>query len=202
MYVSKEVTPRGILLALPFPSVLFPPRSVAFASGLPISSVSCTMSCYFDLVCAVSQKKQTVDTGLEARMEDPEVPSPAVTLYSGLVPTVHGDDGSGIPTSAAAVAVAVGETMPPTTEDAAGIAAVAAAATARKIETETEPMDPREALRREEEAHRRSCQTREAGWGAEVVEAMTAADTVSSTSHTRARARKKIKASAHTFWED
>lgn len=38
--------------------------------------------------------------------------------------------------------------------------------------------DPREILRRDEEIHRRSCLTREAGWEADVKEAMAAADAV------------------------
>lgn len=40
-------------------------------------------------------------------------------------------------------------------------------------------IDPREALRREEESHRRLCLSRETVWEAEVFETMAAADAVS-----------------------
>ncbi|CAN0270758.1 unnamed protein product, partial [Ectocarpus sp. 8 AP-2014] len=90
--------------------------------------------------------------GLEKRMEDPRSPGSALVLYEGLVPRFpryeSGGSSTTINTETPAAAVAT------TTED------------------------PREVLRRQEEAHRRSCLEREAGWEARVAEVMAAADGV------------------------
>lgn len=84
-------------------------------------------------------------------MEDPQLPPPAVELRRGLVPRVFNDDGGDARAGAGSA-----------TTSAAGAAAA----------------DPREILRREEEIHRWTCLAREAGWEADVAQAMAVADAV------------------------
>lgn len=81
-------------------------------------------------------------------MEDPQLPAPAVELRRGLVPRVFNDDGGDARAGAGS-----------------GTTSAAAA-------------DPREILRREEETHRWTCLAREAGWEADVAQAMAVADAV------------------------
>ncbi|CAM9597382.1 unnamed protein product [Pylaiella littoralis] len=81
--------------------------------------------------------------GLEARMEDLQLPRPAVELRKGLVPRF------------------------PSKEAGGGVSAA---------KTTAASMDTRQILRREEEIHRLACLSREAGWEAEIFEAMAAAD--------------------------
>ena len=84
-------------------------------------------------------------------MEDPRLPRPAVELrHGGLVPEFPDSKQADLTSAAGAEAGAA-----------------------------TTTIAPREALRREEESHRRSCLAREAGWEAEVFEAMATADAVS-----------------------
>lgn len=77
-----------------------------------------------------------------------------------------------------------------------GLAPVFPGSKGAGLASATATIDPREALRCEEESHRRSCLSREAGWEAEVFEAMTTADAVKERSRElelveRARAREK-----------
>lgn len=89
-------------------------------------------------------------------MEDPRSPGPALVLYGGLVPHFpRYEAGRSSTTITTATTGTPAPATPTTTED------------------------PREMLRRQEEAHRRSCLEREAGWEARVAEAMAAADAVS-----------------------
>ncbi|CAM9287860.1 unnamed protein product, partial [Ectocarpus sp. 6 AP-2014] len=88
--------------------------------------------------------------GLEERMEDPRSPGSALVLYEGLVPRFPRYESGGSSTT------------------------ITTGTPAAAVATTTE--DPREVLRREEGAHRRSCLEREAGWEARVAEVMAAAD--------------------------
>ncbi|CAM9596850.1 unnamed protein product, partial [Scytosiphon promiscuus] len=88
--------------------------------------------------------------GVEARMEDPGLSSsPAVALYSALVPTIHDDDRACFPACAAAGTAATGETTPSKMPTKSG-AGVAAESGARETEVGARAMDPREALQGEE----------------------------------------------------
>ncbi|CBJ26615.1 hypothetical protein Esi_0035_0126 [Ectocarpus siliculosus] len=97
--------------------------------------------------------------GLEERMEDPRSPGSALVLYEGLVPRFPRYESGGSSTT------------------------ITTGTPAAAVATTTE--DPREVLRREEGAHRRSCLEREAGWEARVAEVMAAADGVAANEFAR-----------------